>query len=63
MSRPIIRTTGGPKRRRRRDLTVLAIVCCLLVLGIVLYLEVFRQPHVQAPIPATAVTAPASSGP
>jgi hypothetical protein len=56
MSRPIIRTTGGPNLRRRRDLTVLAIVCCLLIAGLVVYLEFFRHPHVQTTAPAPAVS-------
>jgi hypothetical protein len=63
MSRPIIRTTGGPNLRRRRDLTVLAVVCCLVLAGIVVYARLFRHPHLQTPLPATAVSAPASSGP
>jgi hypothetical protein len=56
MSRPIIRTTGGPNLRRRRDLTVLAVICALLIVGLVVYVEVFRHPHVQLPIPAPAIS-------
>jgi hypothetical protein len=56
MSRPIIRTTGGPNLRRRRDLTVLAIVCALVIAGLVAYVEIFRHPHVRAPVPAPAVS-------
>jgi hypothetical protein len=56
MSRPIIRTTGGPNRRRRRDLTVLGVVCFLLIAGLLVYLEFFRHPHAAA-APASAVSA------
>jgi hypothetical protein len=56
MSRPIIRTTGGPNLRRRRDLIVLAFLCCLVIAGLVVYVEIFRHPHVQTPVPAPAVS-------
>jgi hypothetical protein len=55
MSRPIIRTTGGPNLRRRRNLTIWAVIGVLVVVGLVVYAVWFR-PSVQAPLPVPSAS-------